>query len=394
MLPTNPSCGKPPPCASSTSSARSRSLGLGVAWCTLDGKSPFLYRGGFWLTELAALALIACAVAGSQSLVARALSFRPLTLVGVISYGVYLWHWPVNVVMTPERVHVEGLRLHALQFAVTFAIAIVSYHFLERPIRTRGIPFGRPVYMVPAAVLVSVLLVVRATYARQAPSSKLPPILGEIVATGIELSSSRPDFRVMILGDSTANSLGWGLRGVREPGVVVDLKGQDGCTLLQDSCGGPSWGDYANELRPTRRSSFVGGAFLHGVTVDGRWRKSCHRGWDGPFEGTLEKGLVELTKTPRGKVWAVTLPYPLGPYDSADFRGEVDCINASIRKSAAAVPGVRVLEFGERLCPKGVCQRELKGSIIRPDGVHYTIEGAADVSRWVLEQIERDATER
>ena len=93
---------------------------------------------------------------------------------GTISYGVYLWHWPVNVVLTPERVHVRGFWLHVIQFAVTFAIAIVSYRFLERPIRMRGVPFGRPLYMVPAAVALSVVLVVRGTYARalrrQAPA--------------------------------------------------------------------------------------------------------------------------------------------------------------------------------------------------------------------------------
>jgi hypothetical protein len=88
-------------------------------------------------------------------------------------------------------------------------------------------------------------------------------------------------------------------------------------------------------------------------------------------------------------VWAVTLPYPLDVYDNDTFRGEVDCINTSIRKSAAAVAGVEVLDLGERLCPKGVCVREYDGVEIRPDGVHYTIDGVQSVARWVLEEIER-----
>ena len=89
-------------------------LGLGVAWATLRGTNPFLYHGGFWLTELGALALIACAIAGERSLVARALAIRPLTWLGTISYGVYLWHWPVNVFFSTERTHLHGLGLHAL----------------------------------------------------------------------------------------------------------------------------------------------------------------------------------------------------------------------------------------------------------------------------------------
>ncbi len=360
-------------------------IGLGAAWWTLDGQDPLLYHGGFWLTEGAALVLIACAVAGSASLVARALAFRPLALVGTISYGLYLWHWPIDVVLTAERVRVHGFPLQVLRLALTFAIAIVSYRFLERPIRTRGLPFGRPLVMVPAAVALAIVLVVRATHARPAPPS--PPPLVDIAAA-LDDAGPTPPFRIMLLGDSTANSLGWGLRGLQDRGVTVELRGQDGCTMLADLCGGEVWSQHVRELRPDATIVFLGGAFLHGVTVDGRWRKSCHPGWDDKFEGYLAKRLAELT-SPFGRVYASTIPYPLGPYDSADFRAEVDCINREIRKAAAAVPGVLVLDFAEELCPKGECQRELRGTVIRPDGVHYCIEGVADASRWVLTELRR-----
>ncbi len=85
----------------------------------------------------------------------------------------------------------------------------------------------------------------------------------------------------------------------------------------------------------------------------------------------------------------MTVPYPLGEYDTEAFRKETDCINASIRKSAAAVPGIQLLDFAERLCPKGVCQLESDGKTIRPDGVHYTIDGASEISQWVLKEIQR-----
>ena len=352
-------------------------LGLGVAWWKLSGENPFLYRGGFWLTEIAVLVLIVCATMGPKSLVARALSIRPLTLVGTISYGVYLWHWPVIVFFTAERVHLSGLWLHVLQFATTFAIAIVSYRLLEQPIRKRGVPFGRPVYMVPAAVAFSVLLVVRATYARPLPST-----------ASFSGSQEPVTFRITLFGDSTANSLGWGIRGARKPGVGVELLGLDGCTMLWDTCGGPQWAQQAKDLHPDATLVFLGGAFLHGLTVDGGWRKSCHAGWDSKFQSTLERGLGSL-KAEEGRLWAVTVPYPLGPYDNATYRAEVDCINASIRAAAASIPGVQILDLAERVCPKGVCEREIDGVAIRPDGVHYSMEGGASVSRWVLEQIQR-----
>lgn len=357
-------------------------LGLGVAWWKLPGQSSFLYHGGFWLTEAAVLVLIACAVAGSRSLVARLFSLRPLTLVGTISYGVYLWHWPINVVLTPQRTHLHGLWLHVLQFALTFAISIASYRFLEQPIRLRGVPFGRPLYMVPAAVALSVFLIVRATYAR--PQEPRSPLADE-GALGRTPGST---FEIMILGDSTANSLGWVLRGVREPGVAIHLLGQDGCTMLADMCGGPLWAKHTSDLRPHATLVFLGGAFLHGLPIDGQWSKACTPGWDSKFESTLARRLGDL-ESPEGRVWAVTVPYPLGPYDSDPYRAEVACINASIRKASMAVPGVEVLDLAERLCPKGVCEQESAGAPIRPDGVHYSMDGAAELSRWVLAQIQR-----
>jgi peptidoglycan/LPS O-acetylase OafA/YrhL len=355
-------------------------LGLGVAWWKLEGQSRFLYHGGFWLTEAAVLVLIACAVAGSRSVVARIFSFRPLTLVGTISYGVYLWHWPINVFLTPERAHLHGFWLHVLQFALTFAVSIASYRLLEQPIRLRGVPFGRPVYMVPAAIALSVLLIVRATYAR--PQEGSP----ERGADGGGARIPGTTFEILLLGDSTANSLGWVLRGARMADVNVDLMGQDGCTMLADMCGGPLWAQRTQDLRPDATLVFLGGAFLHGLHIDGQWSKACTPGWDSKFESTLALRLGDL-KPAQGRVWAVTVPYPLGPYETDSYRAEVTCINASIRKAAGAVPGVEVLDFAERLCPSGVCERERAGVQLRPDGVHYSVEAGGDLARWVLEQV-------
>ena len=354
-------------------------LALAVMWFRLEGSSRFLYRGGFWLAELAVLVLILCAVSGSRSWVARALSIRPLTFLGTISYGVYLWHWPVNVALTTERVHVRGFWLHVIQFAVTFAISLASYRWIEQPIRRQGF---RAFYMVPSAVAVAVVLVVAGTYARELPPQPMLSTMFQPAASGRDL------FRVMLLGDSTANSLGWGLRGVHEPGLAIDLMGQDGCTMLADMCGGPLWTQRTKELHPNATILFLGGAFLHGTSVDGEWRKSCHPAWDGKFESNLVRRLRDLL-SPEGRVFAATVPYPLGEYDTAAFRAEVDCINASIRKVAAAVEGIEILDFAEQLCPRGECRREADGKVIRPDGVHYTIDGAADISRWVLAQIRR-----
>ncbi len=358
-------------------------IGLAIAWWTIGGESRFLYRGGFWLTELAALVLIACAVADKESLVARALSFRPLTWVGTISYGLYLWHWPVNVVLSPQRLHFGGFRLHVIQFALAFAIAIVSYRFLEKPIRTRGLPFGRPIYIVPAAVVFAVLLVVRATWARPLPAQQP----GQVVDFSLDTNVEDPSTKVLLLGDSTANSLGWILRGARRPGVAVDIKGRDGCTMLWDTCLGDQWAKMTTELHSDITIVFIGGAFMHGLSTETDWVKACHPEWDAKYQKVLSTHLAELVVLPT-KVWVATVPYGLNAWDDKDLHREIDCINEDTRKAAAAVPAVRVLELADRVCSKQHCDRD-ENNRVRPDGVHYDIDGAQPVARWIFDQITR-----
>ncbi len=353
--------------------------GLGVAWWKLSGTNPWLYHGGFWLTELGALLLIACAVAREKSLVARLLGWLPFRLLGTISYGVYLWHWPVNVALSAARVHMHGFSLHALHFAVTFAIAIFSYWVLERPIRRHGVPFNRPLFVVPAAVAASVLLIVRGTYAREVPVPHLPP-------------SPVPEavrFRIMLFGDSTANSLGWALRGLGEKGLDVQNMGKDGCTLLGNSCEGPQWVDRVREQHPNVSVVYLGGAFLHGFHWHGEWQTACRPEWDRRFEEELTERLRAL-QGEAGVVFTSTIPYALVHWDSAEFNAQIDCVNRSIRKSAATVPGVFMLDVGGRLCPKSVCEQDIGAKEpIRPDGMHFSIDGAHALARWVYEEIRR-----
>jgi peptidoglycan/LPS O-acetylase OafA/YrhL len=363
-------------------------LGLGVAWASLRGTNPFLYHGGFWLTELGALCLIACAVAGERSLVARALAIRPLTWLGTISYGVYLWHWPVNVFLSTERTHLHGFGLHALRFALTFAIALVSYRFLEQPIRKHGVPFNRPLYIVPAAVALSVLLIVHATYAEArveppAPSAQLPS------------AAAAPEFvrfRIAVFGDSTANSLGWSLRNLHGEGVAIELLGKDGCNMLEDTCDGAQWVEQVRSLHPNATIVYLAGVFLYGFHVHGDWHTACRPDWDARLGRVLALRLAELAHE-GGVVFTATVPYPVGPYenDSSDrreFHQRVDCINAVIRKSAAKIPGVRVLGVAERLCAGGVCQQDVgESEPIRPDGVHFSIDASKGLAHWVYEEL-------
>ncbi len=95
--------------------------------------SPFLYRGGLVVLSVATAAVVA-AVACPASLVGAALGWRPLRWIGVRSYGIYLWHYPVIVLTTPANA-TENLARIAAQVAATIGLAALSWRYVEEPVR-------------------------------------------------------------------------------------------------------------------------------------------------------------------------------------------------------------------------------------------------------------------
>ena len=97
--------------------------------------SPFLYRGGFLVTGLATVVLIAV-VAHPAARVGDVLGVAPLRWVGLRSYGIYLWHWPVFMLTRPEvDVTWPGWVVVAVRLGLTFALAELSYRYVEVPVR-------------------------------------------------------------------------------------------------------------------------------------------------------------------------------------------------------------------------------------------------------------------
>ena len=370
-------------------------VGLAVAWRGLEGQSRFLYHGGFWLTELAVLVLIACAVQDRRSLVARALAFRPFVWAGLISYGVYLWHWPIFTVLTQERVHQTGWRLTLLRFAVTLGVAFVSYHLLEQPIRKRGV--ARPWLVVPGAVALALLCIIVATRAR-AGSTPLEDLRAFPVRSALRPST----VRVLVVGDSVAAALGTRLHAVqaREDAVVAE-RGVGDCSILEGvlptrsltdvphaggNCGA-RWAADVAELHPDVTLVVLGGGFFARVQIGETWQRPCESGWHDAYL----KELIALLRgiVPEGgRPVVVRAPYPVGTWRSAPgVLARVDCFNATLDEAVAAVPGVTSLDLQAHLCPGGECALDDNGAPIRPDGMHFEGAGADAVARWVLANV-------
>lgn len=224
---------------------------LVAAWLTVGDDAEWMYRGGFVLATVLG-ALVVAAVArepGELGRLGRALSVAPLRGLGRISYGVYLWHWPVIVLLRPPTLDVHGDALRVLQVAVTLAASTLSYVLVEQPVRAdawawlRGWP-ARVAAPSFAAVLVVVLLVAGAT-----PAPRSGPDAGAVAAVATErapramrvpaldlIANRSPTpadpLRVLLVGDSVMVDAA--------PGIEAALEATGAAEVTQDA--GPGFG--------------------------------------------------------------------------------------------------------------------------------------------------------
>jgi peptidoglycan/LPS O-acetylase OafA/YrhL len=248
--------------------------GTAVLWATTSQTSTFAFSGGFMLASLAAGGVVlGCAVA-PRSVVVRLLELPPLSQLGRISYGIYLWYWPVVLIMSGQRLDWSPYPLFVARVAVTVAIAAVSYELVEMPVRRGALrrwrswvaaPIGAAVAisMVSVSMLVPVgaaelqgtqLTVSAPSSVKTSPSTAtlagslspvpfvpgspttapatttttVPPLLSPAVPAA---SSSKP-VKVLLVGDSVAGSLGVGLAAEAQPyGVQVVNEGTPACSV-------------------------------------------------------------------------------------------------------------------------------------------------------------------
>lgn len=112
-------------------------VGLGWAFLNAGESDPSLYRGGFIVVSTATAVLIAAVVHPHTHL--GVVGAGPMRWIGLRSYGIYLWHWPVFMVTRPDldvpADVLGGWQLLAVRLLATLILADVSYRFVETPIR-------------------------------------------------------------------------------------------------------------------------------------------------------------------------------------------------------------------------------------------------------------------
>ena len=199
--------------------------------------SPQLFRGGITTgVAVVATGLIAgVLVPGPMRwLVAQS----PLPAIGRISYGLYLWHWPIYLVVTTQRTGLTGASLLTSRLAASFGAAVLSYRFVELPIRTRrwrDVRVERRV-LFAGALAASTALVATSAYGGQALTTQPADSLAALSSQPTRPRPPPPPsvLPVLLAGDSVAFSLGfWGGAEAIELGLSPTGSAILGCGIAR-----------------------------------------------------------------------------------------------------------------------------------------------------------------
>ena len=165
---------------------------------------------------VAAGAVIVGCVTVPASFLARFLSLSGLVFIGRISYGLYLYHWPLFLAIDHAHTGLSGNWLLGTRLVVTFAVATASFFLVEEPIRSGRAFRGRLGLCVGgAAAVVTAVAVVLATVAPVAGATAAPRGGGlssterrSLVTAG---AFAGHPIRFVMVGDSVGLTLGVGL---------------------------------------------------------------------------------------------------------------------------------------------------------------------------------------
>ncbi len=390
-------------------------LAAALTWA--GGADAWLYQGGLLVVALAVAAVIARTESSPRSLMARVLSLPPLVRLGKISYGVYLWHWPLFQFLSGDRTGLSGLGLLALRLGVTLAAASACYRLLEQPIR-QG--WRLPRRMLPAATAGAMAGVAALVFAMTPAPRLSSPLTATGASTGGPNGTSggrsvtaAPDPptrranrhpgalpRVTFLGDSVSWSLGsyW----PSTPGLAVTTQAVQGCgisTLPEImQLGAPhtnlpgcdrwaaKWRAGINKDDPDVAVILLDRWELMDRRLDGHWTHVGRPDYDAYLGGQL-RSAIGIAGARGARVVLLTAPYthraerPDGGLYPEDQPSRVDAWNALLRRVAESAPkSPVVVDLNKRACPDGRFTWSVDGLRLRGDGLHFTPDG---VQRWI-----------
>ncbi|HTL86433.1 MAG TPA: acyltransferase family protein, partial [Acidimicrobiia bacterium] len=374
-------------------------IGIGVTMVWATDRTYFLYRGGFLLFSLAVGVLLTVVVLSPGAPVARFLRWRPFVEIGLRSYSLYLWHWPVRVFVTPHA-GFDGWKLFLVRSIWSVVLAEVSFRLIERPFRFGGIArrTGARGAIAYYAAMVVITLVLVTTVAKP---SKIPQF--------IDVRTQHGKTHVDLFGDSTA--LVFGLSGAnhwQDLDVTVAGDARLGCGLVVEPhvIGGRTvtepnecldwksrWTQSAHDPSAVM-AIMAGGWDVLDQAVNGKRVRFGTPEWTDLETRSVRDAFTTLTAGGR-PLYVFEVPCygsgdPSAPIPERADRNRVDAVNAIYRQVAAENPLVHIVPWRDIVCPNGKRAERYNGvDLWENDDVHLTPEGALAVWEWWLPQIRK-----
>jgi peptidoglycan/LPS O-acetylase OafA/YrhL len=375
--------------------------------------SALAFRGGFALLAVCTAAVIACVTRIPSHPLTRVLSVRPLPYLGRISYGIYLWYWPVLLVVTAGRTHVHGWALLLVRVSVIVALASASFHLVETPIRRGAFAGWRGWASLPASAAAIVMLPVLvppagASVAAASTGGSLGPTSNSVAAAA---TMPGPPVRILLVGDSVAGSLGVGLSSVAGRfGAEVVNRGSPGCSLAEanqvrvlwytNPPGKPCQSDDPEDLLQTYRSlvvrfdpdvvAYVARGDTLDTELDGKWQHLGQPSLDRWAESRFQAAASVLASQGAHVVFLTSPFYDSGEQGNGqpwpeNAPGRVATDNRLLHQAAQEdAAQATVFDLGSLLSPAGHFAASIGGVPVRcQDGVHMTISGG----QWVAARL-------
>ena len=395
----------------------------------IDGSTPF--PGFKTLLPVFATVLLLSSGGRRGTAIGALLASRPMVMLGDWSYSIYLWHWPIIVLATalfPAVAHVGVLAAIA-----SLIPALMSYRFVEQPIRARDYTRTDFPRLVMATVLVPVLAAVgvlhfadtvwkpRAQHAISADRDLVhigylqgchyEPGDGGVDPKPCDWHSAASGEPVYLLGDSNAAQFEEALLGAtKEPLRRLIATTTSGCPLLDVRMDGPDFPGYGatclarNERLISWMRQQPAGVVVIGASND-YWYEP---GWSvtdpngqtvSSREAMLEvvrKGMIRVTRALESAghrvILVQTIPHWVAPYawdpracslaSSLDgcvqrmpvsFDAERTAASHEMVVEVAHATGATVLDVTAQLCPNGECVTATKRLPIYRDSTHITV---------------------
>ena len=394
----------------------------GMAPFGLPPSSGLLYRGGFLLlASSVCLVILACTQVGDNP-IRRALSFEPLRRLGLISYGVYLFHWPIYAWLNAERTGLPAgsVRLLAVQLGVTLLVSLTSYVLIEKPIREgslrRVLPDSFQAWLLPLSLVAVLALILATTAGARAtipspatydPALRPPPSL----SAGVAPEDQR---KVLLVGDSVAYTAGVGFEGevTEANGLAFWNQSTLFCELVpgahrengevkaaSDACidWESDWRTSVELWDPSVSVLQIGAWEIFDREIDGEWVEFGTPEYDQVLVPVLQRAVDALSSQGAPVVVLTTPRFERDDGVTTEWTQNdtqrTDHFNQLLRDLAADNPDtVRVIDAGNFVCPANECPDQIDGVTMRPDGLHYGDEGAKVLARWLAPQL-RDVIE-